>query len=148
MSYPVTTSTSAVRAVIEPEVEAAWAALGYSIETIEWPNRRFSRPCSGAWMRVSYPQQSTFPFTWGGPGNVVQNRTLALLAIQIFAPKNAGNAVLIAATDRFRSTFERRTFGDGVRFREALGPSESLEDTWAASTFTFPYEYIEEITLT
>jgi len=148
MSYAIETATSDVRAVIEPEIEAAWAALGYSLETIEWPNRRFARPCAGPWMRVSYPQASTFPFTYGGPGNVVQNRRIDLLAIQIFAPKNGGNAVLIAATDRFRSTFERRTFGEGVRFREALGPSESLEDTWAGSTFSFPFEFIEEITLT
>ena len=147
MSYDITTSTSEVRAVIDPAIEAAWAALGYAPETIEWPNRHFGRPCSGPWMRVSYPQQSTFPYTWGGPGNVVQNTTIGLLAIQIFVPKNGGNGLLITATDVFRATFERRALGAGIRFREALGPSESLEDTWAAATFSFPFEFIEEIAL-
>lgn len=146
MSYAITTATADVRAAIEPAVEGAWTALGYAPETIEWPNRHFMRPCSGPWVRVSYPQQSTFPYTWGGPGNVVQNTTIGLLAIQVFAPKNGGNALLIAATDVFRATFERKALGVGIRFREALGPAESLEDTWAAATFSFPFEFIEEIT--
>jgi len=146
MSYSIASSTSDVRAVIEPEVETMWIALGYTADTIEWPNTYFVKPGNGAWIRVSYPQQSTFPYTWGGPANVVQNTTIGLLTIQVFAPKNAGAAVLVGAVDAFRSTFERRSFGDGIRFREATGPSETFFDaSWAAISLSFPFEFIENI---
>jgi len=145
MSYAIATSTSEVRGVIEPAVEAVWTGLGHTADTIEWPNTYFVKPGNGAWVRVTFPQQSTFAYTWSA--GVVQNTTICILAIQIFAPKNAGDALLIAASDAFRAAFERRSLGDGIRFREALGPNDTaFEQAWAGRAFSFPFEFIEDIT--
>ena len=148
MSYAVATAITEVRGVLEPIVAAVWLSLGHTADTIEWPNTYFLKPGNGPWLRVSWPQTSTFPLTWGGPGNVVQNTTVALLALQIFAPRNAGDAVLIAALDAYRGAFERRSYGAGIRFREALGPNESpFETQWAGRTLTLPFEYIEDLAI-
>jgi hypothetical protein len=146
MGYPIATATRDVRAVLEPVIAAVWISLGYTADTIEWPNIYFQKPGNGPWIRVSYPQQSTEPFTWCA--GVVQNITIALLSIQIFVPKNAGDVVLIAATDAFRATFERQVFGQGIRFREAQGPNDTAFETqWAGRNLTLPHEYIEDINL-
>ena len=145
MSYAIATSTSQVRGVLEPAVEAVWTGLGYTADTIEWPNTYFVKPGNGAWVRVTFPQQSTAAFTWSA--GVVQNTTISILSIQIFAPKNAGDGLLIAAVDAFRSAFERRSFGDGIRFSEVLGPNDTaLELAWAGRLLSFPFEFIEDIT--
>ena len=115
MSYAITTSTSEVRAVIEPAVEAVWTGLGHATDTIEWPNTYFVKPGNGAWIRVTFPQWSTAAFTWSA--GTVQNTTIGILAIQVFAPRNAGDALLIAASDALRAAFERRSFGDGITFQ-------------------------------
>ena len=145
MSYAIATSTSDVRRALEPQIEATWLALGYTPDTIEWPNTYFVKPGNGAWVRVTFPQQSTSAYTWSA--GVVQNTTIGILAIQIFAPRNAGDALLIAASDAFRAAFERRSFGNGIRFREALGPNDTaFEQAWAGRAFSFPFEFIEDIT--
>ena len=78
----------------------------------------------------------------------VQNTTIGILAIQVFAPRNAGDALLIAASDALRAAFERRSFGDGIRFRESLGPNDTaFEQQWAGRAFLFPFEFIEDIAL-
>ncbi len=144
MSYAIATSTADVHAVIDSIVEATWISLGYSADSIEWPNVNFIKSCGGGpWMRVSYPQWSTAPFTWSA--GVVQNTTIGILAIQVFAPRNAGDAALLMASDKFRMTFERQSFGAGIRFREALGPNETFEPVWAGRLLTFPFEFIEDI---
>jgi len=146
MGYAIETATRDVRAALEPVIEAAWVGLGYGADTIEWPNTYFVKPGNGAWIRVSYPQSSTFAYTWSA--GVVQNVNITLLAIQIFAPRNAGDVVLIAATDTFRATFERRSYGAGIRFRDALGPNDTaFEQQWAGRLLTFPFEFLENITL-
>jgi len=146
MGYPIATATRDVRAAIEPVILAAWEGLGYTADTIEWPNIYFQKPGNGPWIRVSYPQQFTAPYTWCA--GVVQNVTIALLSIQIFTPRNAGDVVLIAATDAFRACFERQSYGQGIRFREAQGPSDTaFEPSWAGRNLSFPYEYIEDINL-
>jgi hypothetical protein len=145
VSYAIATSTSEVRGVIEPAVEAVWTALGYAADTIEWPNTYFTKPGNGAWVRVTFPQQSTTAYTWSA--GVVQNTTIGILSIQVFAPKNAGSALLIAAGDAFRAAFERKSLGDGIRFREALGPNDTaLEAQWGGIQFSFAFEFIEDIT--
>jgi len=146
MSYAIATSTSEVRAVIEPAVEAVWTGLGYTSDTIEWPNTYFVKPGNGAWIRVTFPQWSTAAFTWSA--GTVQNTTIGILAIQVFAPRNAGDALLIAASDALRAAFERRSFGEGIRFRESLGPNDTaFEQQWAGRAFLFPFEFIEDIAL-
>lgn len=144
MSYAIASSTSAVRGEIEPLIETVWTTLGFTTETIQWPNAYFVKPGNGAWIRVSYPQRSTVPFTWSGAG-IAQNQTTMLLAIQVFTPRNAGDAVLIAAMDGFRATFERQSFGAGIRFREATDSETAFEQQWAGRSLTFPFEFIEDI---
>jgi hypothetical protein len=145
MSYAIATSTTDVRAVIEPAVEVVWTGLGYTADTIEWPNTYFVKPGNGAWIRVSYPQQSTSAYTWSA--GTVQNTTISILSIQIFAPQNAGAGVLIAAVDAFRSAFERRAYGNGIRFREALANDTAIELQWAGMQLSLPFEFIEDIAL-
>jgi len=153
MSYAIGTAMTEVRAVLEPVLEGVWVGLGYDANTIEWPNTYFNKPGTGQkpegpWIRITYPQASTFALTWGGPGNVVQNTTLAILALQIFVPRNAGDALLLAASDAFRGALERRSFGEGIRFREALGPNDTaFESQWAGRAFSFPFEFIEDIAI-
>ena len=148
MSYPVETATADVRRVLEPVLAAVWLSLGYGADTIDWPNTYFQKPGNGPWMRVAWPQLITSAMTWGGPGNVVQNQTIGILALQVFTPRNTGDAVLIAATDAFRAALERRSFGAGIRFREATGPNDTpFEPQWAGRAFTFPYEYYEDLAL-
>jgi len=145
MSYAIETAQRDTRAVLEPVIAAAWLALGYGADTIEWPNTYFQKPGNGPWIRVTYPQVATFAYTWSA--GIVQNITQVILSIQIFAPRNAGDAVLIAASDAFRATFERRSYGQGIRFKEALGPNETaFEPQWAGRHLSFPFEYFEDIT--
>jgi len=146
MSYAIATSTADVHAVIGPAVEAVWTGLGYATETIEWPNIQFIKPCSGTWIRVTFPQQSTTAFTWSA--GIVQNTTIKILSIQIFAPRNTGHTALVGAVDAFRSAFERQSYGDGIRFRDAVGPDDTaFESQWAGLHLSFPFEFIEEIVL-
>lgn len=145
MSYPIATSVTDTRQVIEPLVDTAWTALGYSADTIAWPNAVFVPPGNGPWIRVSFTDQSTVPENWGG--GTVLNLTTGVLQIQIFTPKNIGASLLNAAADKFRSTFERQSFGDGIRFREAFGPSRADDQRWAAVLLQLPFEYRDEITL-
>jgi len=145
MSYAIATSGAATKAVIEPLISTAWTALGYSADTVEWPNKFFTKPGNGPWIRVSYPDQSTSSFSWGG--GTVLNGTIGILAIQVFAPKGAGSALLNAAADKFRATFERKAFGTGIRFRDALGPSKIDDEKWAGVSLQLPYEFHEAITL-
>lgn len=145
MSYAIASAITATRQVVEPLIETAWNALGYTDDTIGWPNATFTKPGNGPWIRVSFSDQSTIPFNWGGA--TVLNTAIGVLSIQIFAPKNTGAALLNAAADKFRATFERQSFGSGIRFREALGPSKADEDKWAAVLLQLPYEYHEAVTL-
>lgn len=147
MSYAIETSTVALRAELKTAIETVWiTTLGYAADTIEWPNLYFTKPGNGPWIRVSYPQQSTFPYTWGA--GIVQNATLGLLSIQIFMPKNIGTNILDSASDALRSMFERKAFGAGIRFREAQGPNETFTDNaWRGVVFSFPFEVIEDIAL-
>lgn len=146
MSYPITTGVTQTRAVIKPIIESAWASLGYDVETIEWPNQLFYRPEVGPWLRVSYTDQSTTQFTWGGIG-VVQNEALVLLSLQIFAPRNVGEDPLNTISDTLRGTFERKAFGAGIYFRECRGPTRTEEPTWSGALVQLPFTYIEEVTL-
>lgn len=145
MSYAIATSTVDTRAVIEPLIETAWTSLGYTADTIEWPNVHFTKPGNGLWIRVSYTDQTSQPSTYGG--GVVQNEALCVLQLQIFAPKNIGAGVMHAAADKFRSTFERQSFGDGLRFRAAQGPSRIDDTVWAGVLLSLPFEFIEDIAL-
>jgi hypothetical protein len=148
VSYNIATATSDIRAILDGVVASTWTALGYTVDTIEWPNTYFVKPGNGAWMRVTYPQQTTIPFTYSGTGGVAQNQTTALLAIQVFAPRNAGDFILIAAVDAFRARFERQSFADGIRFSEASGPNDTaFEPQWAGRALIFPFNYIENIQL-
>lgn len=146
MSYSVATSIAEVRAVLEPVIAGVWIGLGYEVETICWPNTYFIKPGNGPWLRVAWPQQTTAALTWGGPGNVVQNTTIALLALQVFIPRNAGEGPLNTITDAYRAAFERKAYGAGIRFREALGPNDTApEPEWAGRGLTLPFEYLEDI---
>ena len=146
MGYAIATAIRDTRAVLKPVIEDAWEALGHSSESIQWPNEPFTRPCSGLWMRVSFTDQSTTPFTWGGIG-IVQNTATVLMSIQIFAPRNVGEDVLDEASDGLRATFERKAFGSGIYFSEARGPTRTEEPTWSAALVQLPFTYIEEVTL-
>jgi hypothetical protein len=149
MSYAIATSTVDTRALIKPIIEAAWVSLGYSAGSIEWPNENFVKDCSslssGAWMRVSYTDQTSNPSDYGG--GVVHNETLCVLQLQIFAPKNMGTSVLYVAADKFRSTLERQSFGNGVRFRSVQGPSRIDDSVWAGVLLNLPFEFLEDIPL-
>jgi hypothetical protein len=139
VSYAIATATAATRAVIEPLIETAWEALGYTDDTIAWPNATFTKPGNGPWIRVAFPRKSTVPFAWGG--GTVLNNAIGVLSIQIFTPKNIGSELLTAAADKFRATFERQSFAAGIRFSEALGPDEIPDDRWAAALLEFPFQY-------
>ena len=145
MSYAIATSTVDTRSTIEPIIETAWLALGYSTDTIEWPNVHFTKPGNGPWIRVSYTDQSSDPSDWGS--GVVHNTTVCVMQIQIFAPKNMGAGVMYAAVDEFRATFERQSFGNGIRFRGAQGPSRIDDAVWAGVLLSIPFEFIEDISL-
>jgi len=146
MSYSILTSQKEVREQIEPVIVQVWTGLGYQEDTIEWPNTYFLKPGNGPWIRVAYPQMTTTPMTWAGIGGVCQNETIMLLAIQVFTPRNAGDLVLIQAMDGFRAAFERKTYGSGIRFSGAEGPSQTaLEPQWSGMVVTFPFQFIEEI---
>ena len=148
MAYNIATATADIRKILDSVVASTWTSLGYSVETIEWPNTYFLKPGNGPWMRVTYPQQTTIPYTYSGTGGVAQNVTTALMAIQVFAPRNAGDLVLIIVVDAFRARFERQSFADGIRFKEASGPNDTAyEPQWAGRALIFPFEYIENIQL-
>ena len=145
MSYSIATSTIDTRAVIEPVISAAWVALGYTADTIEWPNVHFTKPGNGPWIRVSYTDQSSEPFTYGG--GVVANETICVLQIQIFAPKNMGAGVMHAAADKFRATFERQNFGAGIIFMRPVGPQSIDDAVWAGVLLNLPFTFFEAITI-
>lgn len=146
MSYAIASSVTATRQVIEPLISTAWVTgLGYSADSIAWPDTTFQTPGNGPWMRVSFTDQSTTPFEWGG--GTVLNTTVGVLQLQIFFPKNTGSALLNVAVDKFRATFERKAFGAGIRFRETFGPSYPSNDRWANALVQLPFEYYEAITL-
>jgi len=145
MSYAIATSTIDTRAVIEPLIEAAWVSLGYTADTIEWPNVHFTKPGNGLWARVSYTDQTSNPSDYGG--GVVHNEALCVLQIQIFAPKNIGAGVMHVAADKFRATFERQSFDAGLRFRAVQGPSRIDDSVWAGVLLNLPFEFLEDIPL-
>lgn len=149
MSYPIATAVIDTRAVIEPVIEQAWVALGHPGESIEWPNVYFTKPGNGQlptgpWLRVSYTEQVTDPLTFGG--GTVLNLALCILQLQIFAPKNDGAEVMHEAADAFRSTFERKAFGNGIYFRAGNGPQSIDDSAWAGRLLSLPFEYFEAIT--
>jgi len=146
VSYAIETSISDTRQVIEPLVSTAWVTdLGYTGDTIAWPNAGFDPPGNGPWLRVSFSDQSSTPFSWGG--GTVLNTAIGVLQLQIFVPRNIGAALLNTATDKLRSTFERQSFDSGIRFREAFGPSHPPDQRWAVALLQLPFEFYEAITL-
>lgn len=144
MSYAIATAVTATRQVIEPLVETAWVTgLGYSADTIAWPKVTFQTPGNGLWMRVSFPDVSSLPFSWGG--GTVLNTATGVMSIQIFAPKNAGAALLNAAADKFRATFEGQAF-TGIRFFGCFGPADADDAKWSGVLVQFPFQFYEAIT--
>lgn len=91
-------SLSDIRESILTKFAEALAASSTPNLPVEAPNRRFKRPTSGAWGRVTINFGTRNPAALGSAGQKL-NRTAFVLVLQVFVPENDGEKIAFEIVD-------------------------------------------------
>lgn len=105
-----------VRAGIESEVSGTWAAR----TTIQWPDRPFTPPASGPWLRPSILFADGFPETMG-PSAL--NQVPGVVQCSLFCRKSEGLGAITQYADEARLMLTQFQVDD-VSFGVCSGPQE------------------------
>ena len=133
---------AAARPIIEAAIATGWAGA----TTVAYPNRPFTPPATGNWLKVD--------FIWGSAQVVTKgttfgmNSVVGILQITVFGPKGKGDGPLMTLAENARAIVNRRRFASpnaDIRFGAASGPRSLFEESWRSLVVSAPFQVVETV---
>lgn len=108
----------------------------------QMPNKKFSIPTSGCWVRLKIANTGADRASMGDPGNNVE-RNIGQVTVQVFAPAGDGEGAALELADVVRDIF--RDWVDnasGVRFRvPPYARQIGADGKWYQVNVIAPFEF-------
>lgn len=133
---------AAARAAIEAAIATGWAGT----TTVSYPNRPFTPPTTGNWLKVD--------FIWGNASVLTKgvtfglNSVVGILQLTIFGPKDKGDGALMTLAETARAIVNRRRFASpnqDVMFGACSGPRTLFEESWRSLVVSAPFQVVETV---
>lgn len=135
------TEAQAIEAII-----AAWSAGWTSRRPgVYWTTENEVGEAAATWARVSVRPSASVQASMGAPGSRRFHR-FGTIAVQLFAPINAGDAALAGMVDDVRAILEGASFttsgvAEPVKTFAASSDGRQTDGAWHMVMVTTPYRY-------
>lgn len=132
-------------AAARPVIEAA-IATGLAGTPISYPNRPFTPPTSGNWVKLD--------IIWGNAQVVTKgvtfglNSVVGILQLAVFGPKDKGDGPLMTLAETARALVNRKRLASpnqDVIFAAASGPRPMFEESWRSLVVSVPFQVRETV---
>jgi hypothetical protein len=133
---------AAARPVIEAAIETGWAGA----TTVAYPNRPFTPPATGNWLKVD--------FVWGNASVLTKgvtfglNSVVGILQLAVFGPKDKGDGALMTLAETARALVNRKRFASpnaDIMFGAVSGPRTLYEESWRSLVISAPFQVVETV---
>jgi hypothetical protein len=133
---------AAAAKVIEAAISFGWNGA----TTISWPNRPFTPPATGSWLKVD--------FIWGNAQVLTKgvtfglNSVVGILQLAVFGPKDKGDGPLMTLAETARALVNRKRFptpNTDVMFGAASAPRTLFEESWRSLVVSAPFQVHEVV---
>jgi len=133
---------AAARPVIEAAIATGWAGA----TTVAYPNRPFTPPATGNWLKVDFIWGSSSVLTKGVTFGL--NSVVGILQLSIFGPKDKGDGALMTLAETARAMVNRKRFASpnaDIMFGAVSGPRTLYEESWRSLVVSAPFQVIETV---
>lgn len=96
--------------VVGTRLQDIYGSYGMNKERVDAPNRDFTKPASGHWIRWRLKAGIAFALELGRTGSNGTDRQPGVLSIEVFGPTNKGSRDVTLLADAIGNLFRRQRF--------------------------------------